>query len=112
MSRRNKPRTISPLKFSSLTRRSMHHFLLGPMSHQASPKFSPVGLLGLDGSPNRLRFFGPLAQVVLRLVPEIPREHRVYVGELESVVALDNALGGRAIFKGVNDSLQHNTRAG
>src|SRR5947209_524713 len=79
--RRNKPRTMSPLKFSSLTRRSMDHFLLGSTSHQAGPQLSPVGLLGLDRSADRYRFLRPLAQVVLHLslVSEIPGQYRVHV---------------------------------
>src|ERR1700736_1103440 len=91
--RRTKPRTISPLKFSSLTSRSMALFLLGPASQQAGPQFGPVGLLGLDRSTDHCRFRRAPAEVVLhlRLVAEIPGQDRVHVGQLEGVVALDNA---------------------
>src|SRR5947209_4990294 len=112
--RRNKPRTMSPLKFSSLTRRSMYTFFLGPTSHQADSQLGPVGLLGLDRSADRLPFLRPLAQVLLHfsLVSEIPGEHRVHVGQLERVIALDNSLGSRPILEGVYDALEQNARAG
>src|SRR5262249_23574329 len=45
-------------------------------------------------------------------VAEAPGQHRVHVGELERVVALDDALGGRPVLEGVDDPLEQHTRAG
>src|SRR5205807_1574115 len=59
------------------------------------------------------RFLCPATQVVrdLGLVPEIPGQHRVHVGELKGVVALDNSFGSRPMIEGMDDAFEQDACA-
>src|SRR5262245_17862983 len=103
--RRSSPRTTSPLKFSSFARRSMALLQSGIARAQLLPEVGPAPLRGFDPPPNRVGLLLAPAQVLpdLLLVRQVVADDGVHVCQLERVVAPDNRLGSRPVFKRAND---------
>ena len=103
--RKNNPRTISPLKFSSLNR--CRHGSESPIllaRKQAGPQICRIALAGLYALTGLCGLFLACGEICFNLIsmPQVVGDGCIGVGQGEAGVLLDNGLWSRAILEGMD----------